>query len=739
MPDLPWRRRLVVLGLPFLFVALGAWESQLGWSSFASLTQEATQLAAQANQMDAAAAVTPYRIVHFQGDPQAYGAQLAAKMMHDGVGVLRWEAMTARVRVGLALATMLGGITSLLAGSAGLTAAAWAARRSLQSRDALEAAFSRVRSLLPLLLGSLVGGLALACSAAVLFEILGWLFGTSDGRTEIQILTPGLAVAGVALWLGWLTIRQLRRSLAAFTPAPLPLLGREVTSDEAPGLWRFLAERAAEQGTAVPDHVAAGLVDGFFVTSANVALEPGHTLLSGRTLHISLPMLAMLDAGETAAIIGHELAHFATDTAYSVRFMPIYTGIERNLQALRSVRGASTASWTQGPAITLGTHMMAVFDGAVKHWSRLREIEADRAGAQHSGAEMAARALVRTALLQPVIGHVLDETWRKPATASPDLVAAIVAHAEAAGLGNAAAALEDRQPHPTDSHPPTSQRLGALGLVMTAPLLAAASRPVRSDASEFARGLFDDWASLCAAVSADAAGLAASSHAKRVAQLREAAEQPTETVVEILGDWRRPAAVWGIVAAVFLAAGLLLAYSVTFATINDPSQIPTMWLVVAGLATVGAAAILRGLMVWRGRNAPLITLHPDGFACRGLDRMVPWIGVERVSMTRQRSTHVFIRLKDTTKLPRRVSGWGVLVSARRRVVTMLGVRPRGLSPDAFVQLINRYWTAACARAALVGEAEPGYSMILSERELHALLATDETADIVPPSTSPSNE
>ena len=108
-------------------------------------------------------------------------------------------------------------------------------------------------------------------------------------------------------------------------------------------------------------------------------------------------------------------------------------------------------------------------------------------------------------------------------------------------------------------------------------------------------------------------------------------------------------------------------------------------------------------------------------------------------MTRQRSTHVFIRLTDTTRLPQRVSGWGVLVSARRRVVTMLGVRPRGLSPDEFVQLMNRYWTAACARAALAGEAEPGYSMILSDQELHALLATDETDDGVPPSTSPPNE
>ena len=327
-------------------------------------------------------------------------------------------------------------------------------------------------------------------------------------------------------------------------------------------------------------------------------LKSGPTLLRGRTLHVPLPMLAMLSAGETAAIIGHELAHFATDTGYGMRFLPIYTGIERNLQALRSLRGASTGSWTQGPAITFWTHMMTVFDGAVKHWSRLREIEVDLAGARHSGAEMAVSALVRTAPLQPAVGTVLDKAWRKPGAAALDVVASIVARAEAAGLGDPAAALEERQPHPTDSHPPTSQRLGALGLVRAAPLLAAASRPVRSNASDFARGLFNDWNSFCATVSADAAGLVVSNYLERASRLREAAEQPIETVTEVFGDWRKPMVIWSVVATVFLGIGLLLAYTAAFTEINDPPQVPTMWLVGAGLVTAAAAAVLHGFRLW---------------------------------------------------------------------------------------------------------------------------------------------
>ncbi len=726
LPDSPRRRRLVVLGLPCIVLLLGAWQLQRGWSGLAIMAQEAASLAVQAGQMDAVAAATPNRIVRFNGDPQAYGAHLAATMMHDGLGLLRWEVLTDRVRVGLALATLFGGAVSLLAGAAGLAAAAWAARRSRRSRDALAAAFNRIRVLLPFLLSGLVGGLAVACSAAVVFELAGWLFGTSGGQTEIRILTPGFVLAGAVLWLGWLTVRELRRSLAAFTPGPMSLLGREVTSGEAPGLWRFLAERSAEQDAAVPDHVAVGLVDGFFVTSADVVLMPSSALLRGRTLHIPLPMLAMLDAGETAAIIGHELAHFAADIGYSIRFLPIYTGIERNLEVLRSGRGASIARWTQGPALALGTHMMAVFDGGVKHWSRLREIEADRAGAQHSGAEPAARALVRTVLLQPVIGAVLAEAWRAPDAASPDLVGSMVARAEAAGLGDPAIALKEHQPHPTDSHPPSSQRLDALGLAVTAPLLAEAGRPVQAEGAAFARSLFHDWAGLCAVVSADAIGIAASNRAERTARLEEAAGQVTDTVVEIVNDWRRAAVVWAGIGAVFGGAGLTLAYVLVRLTVDDPSAIPMMWLVAGGLLAAGAACIGRVGLLWRARNTPVIKLFADGFQCRGLDRIVPWIGVERVSANQQqRSINVFIHLTETTKLPKRVSGWGVLVSARRRVVTMLAVHPRGLSPDGLIELIQRYWTAACARMALAGETEPGYSMILSEEELQGMLSSED--------------
>ncbi len=721
--DPPWRRTLAVLGPPCLLLALGAWQVERGRAGATSLAREAAGLSVLADRMDAVAAVTPDRTVRFVGDPEPHGAREAATMLHDGVALLRRDVLIDRVRVGVALATLGGGAAGLLAGVAGLLAAAWAARRSRRSREALVAAFSRVRALLPVLLGALVGGLALACSAAVAFEVAGWLPATTEPGLGARLLTPGLAVAGTLAWLGWITLRELRRSLAAFVPSPLPLLGRAVTPEDAPGLWRFVAARAVGQGAAMPDHVVVGLEDGFFATAADVALAPGGELLRGRTLHVPLPMLAMLDADEVAAIVGHELAHFGGDTGYGLRVLPIHAGIARNLQALRSVRGGSGAWWTRGPAITLGTHMMAVFDGAVGHWSRLGEIEADRAGVREGGAAAAARALVRTALLQPLIDAAMAEGWQDFGAAAADLVAAAIAHARAVGLGDPAAALEQRQPHPTDSHPPSGQRLEALGVGVTEALLTRAARPVPAGTTAFAETLFRDWAGTCAAVSEDALGLAASGHAEHTLRLREAAGQPTEAVVEVLGDWRRPAAIWCVAGCVLLGTGLVFLRAVLLPSAADAARDAASWLAAAGLPAAGAAALLRTAMLWRSRATPLITLQAEGFLCRGLDRMVPWIGVERLSLTRQRSTHVFIHLKDTTRLPRRMVGWGVLVHGRRRVVTMLGVRPRDLTPDGFVELLHRYWSAAVARAALAGE-EPAYSMILSEEEMRTLLDGD---------------
>ncbi|WP_163029101.1 M48 family metallopeptidase, partial [Pseudomonas viridiflava] len=105
-----------------------------------------------------------------------------------------------------------------------------------------------------------------------------------------------------------------------------------VTPEEAPALWAYVRELATRLGALSPDHIVLGMIEGFYVTSSDVSLLPAEISIKGRTLHIPMMYLGLMNAAETSAVIGHELAHFAgEDTEYSLRFLPIYVGIGRSL------------------------------------------------------------------------------------------------------------------------------------------------------------------------------------------------------------------------------------------------------------------------------------------------------------------------------------------------------------------------------------------------------------------------
>lgn len=123
-----------------------------------------------------------------------------------------------------------------------------------------------------------------------------------------------------------------------------------------------------------------GLTEGFFVSAGPAVLEPGGAQVTGRILYLPLPYLALMRGDEVAAIIGHELAHYAGgDTTYSQRFLPIYAGVERSLDAV--AEGHQGSLGLLGPSLRLGVFVMERFHLAVRHWSRTREFAADAAGA----------------------------------------------------------------------------------------------------------------------------------------------------------------------------------------------------------------------------------------------------------------------------------------------------------------------------------------------------------------------
>ncbi len=718
--------------MPIAFVTLGAWQMQRGLATGASYAREAIELGETADRLAVIAVRDPMRIIRFKGMTEEYAAPLAVQMMRDGVGVLRREVIVARVQQGIAAGTMAAGLLALLGCGTGLVVASRIKRIGLQSRAALVASFTRLQRILPGLLGAVAVGTLMTMSCAVLFEAVGvWYLDTING-VEMRLVSVALAIAGVAAWLAVVTLRRLFQAIAAFTPGPKLLLGCRVTQQGAPGLWSWVADLARAQGATLPDNIVVGLADGFFVTAFDVALWPHTVHLTGRTLYVPAPYLAMLSAAESTAIICHELAHFAgEDTDYSQRFLPVYVGMEQSL--LRITDGTPLArkglsAWGLYPASALGLHMMEVFDSAVKHWSRVREFAADAAAIPQAGATAMGTALIRTVGIAAVADAVLDDTARHPGDAPRDLVAAMVAQAERDGFGDPASRLEDCQPHPTDTHPPTLQRIRAVGLAVDEALLSAAVRPAAEQDVVFAAGLFEDWDGLCAGLSADAIAVATERDQQWEQTLRTAvASAPVARETLVYEDMRRPLWFMGLYAAALVCLALFLFYVLAEWTLAEPSAFSTVLLAACGLLMAGLVFVGLGVARFASRRTPFLTLDAEGFSCRGLDRVVPWSAVDHVRVVAGRTFVTGFDLSAATPLPKRMSGWRARVHGRRRRVSLIGLRPRGLTPQAYLDLLLAYHAAARARRALeMREATP-YRVVLSEDELQALLK-DNTSE-----------
>ncbi|MEE7471572.1 hypothetical protein MPAR162_06835 [Methylorubrum populi] len=381
--------------LPLLILLLGFWEWQRGAEDAAAFAAEQERLAQVVADLEAR---TPrdgrpdFRL-QFRHNGQNYGGPYAlvkAREARDTAGtlaaVMEWRRLLPPVAIaGGGIAAGLS-LLVLLAG-AGL---GW---RGRGSRDALVRGFSLMRRLLPATLALQILAATAGFVAVVGFEAGALVQGGFSGD-GMKLLGIAVVAVGATLFAAGGTLLGLRRALDAFEPDPLTILGRQITPAEAPGLWRLTEGLAGKMGALKPEALVVGLTEGFFVTAGPAVLEPGGARLSGRILYVPLPHLALMRGDETAAIIAHELAHYAGgDTAYSQRFLPIYAGVGRSLDAVAEGERGSLGLFR--PSLRLGLFVMERFHLAVRHWSRAREFAADAAGAAATSAEAAARALLR--------------------------------------------------------------------------------------------------------------------------------------------------------------------------------------------------------------------------------------------------------------------------------------------------------------------------------------------------------
>ena len=265
----------------------------------------------------------------------------------------------------------------------------------------------------------------------------------------IAIIGIAAVVAVIALW----------KAIFAKVNNRFDIEGEMVTEAEASALWQRVREMAEKLGTAAPDRIVVGIDANFFVTEHPFTL--GGQTYEGRTLYLSLPLLKVLSVDEADGVLGHELAHFSgQDTFWSRKVSPLTSKFGLYLRIL-AIHG--------GGAIIVANFMhlfWKLYGLSIQKLSRAREFRADQIGAELTSKEAMKRALVKIASYCDYRGDTvtailnkqrLDSTLNLPMQLEQGYPASL------ATFSQSDKSLEERVPHPFDSHPTLKNRLIQLG------------------------------------------------------------------------------------------------------------------------------------------------------------------------------------------------------------------------------------------------------------------------------------
>ncbi len=685
--------------VPAILFGLGLWQMQRAEQTLTQSRASSEDLRTTLEKVQAIAEKDSRAVLQFQTDkgPKPVVAFVAVQQIKVALGQVDEDLEISTIRHPMPWVTLCGAVLAFVSGVLGLitsTISGWRARRS---QEQLLRSFSRLRVILPFILAALIVGLCLSAASASLFEAISIGLWPDLSVSSAKLFGAVLLFAGITAFSAFIALRGLKNVFGLFTPEPMNVFARKVTEADAPGLFSFIRRLADQQNTMPPDTVIVGLDQGFFVTESTIRLLPENVTMTGRTLYLPAPYLDLLDASEIASIIGHELAHFSgKDTRYTQKFGPIYAGL---WHALDAIQKAERGSFILYPATMLGFYAFQQFDHAVNHWSRIREFDADRNGAQPDGVAGAASALVRTGLIAVALQQVLEHAAHQPLalenTESPsDVVAQTSSFVRINGWSDPRPLLDDQQPHPTDTHPPTIQRIQALGMSVDDTLLATATRPPKPEGQSFASTLFADWKAICLQLSHDFMSQLRESRIAHQQVLESlAAEMPGETV---LYDNVRPM-IWAmaIVAVIFVALGLMI---MVFGQQFGFGSNPTVRM-VGGAITTGCFILccLYAFYLRRLEKRPLMILTPTGLQAAMLDAPLAWTDIEGHQVFTSTRLALRLWLNASASLP--AKKWQALytkVDRKKRIITIDAMGIRGMNATEFSGLVERYHNAAFA-------------------------------------------
>lgn len=281
-----------------------------------------------------------------------------------------------------------------------------------------------------------------------------------------------IALIAIGAFLGCL--RLIGASFSLLKKENTRIFGKTLSKNEAPEFFNFIDKIAEKLGAKAPNQVVVGLEPSFYVTSSNVTAIDGeqNNTYKGETLYVSAPLMRLMTKDELAAVIGHELAHFrGDDTTYSLKFAPIYRGLETALSSVNTSEEGDVSDLTKLPALAVLSFMHEIFSNNEAAISRDREFIADQAGADISSGTDLMLALAKLSLYSSIWPRTRKTNLERLQNGKIaknlsqvfiDTAKYDVEHEKLDEIVDAI--LQDSIEHPTDTHPPVIKRMEALSV-----------------------------------------------------------------------------------------------------------------------------------------------------------------------------------------------------------------------------------------------------------------------------------
>lgn len=280
-------------------------------------------------------------------------------------------------------------------------------------------------------------------------------------------------IGGIGLGALVAAMKLIQSSFRLASKQKHSVVGTTLNSTSHPVIFSFVQDIAKKLGASPPDNIVVGLEPNFYVTSADVKVIGDDLVLTGETLFLSLPLTRIFTQEEIKAVIGHELGHFrGQDTYYSRKFSPVYAGLVHAVSAMETEEADNnSSSIAKIPAFVLLSYMLDIFHRNISIIGREREFDADKAATEVAAPIALATSLLKISLYANAWNSLekmaISRLEQKKTTRNMSQLFSFTVKYDInkESLPDVLSSISQKTiSHPTDSHPPTANRIQQLGV-----------------------------------------------------------------------------------------------------------------------------------------------------------------------------------------------------------------------------------------------------------------------------------